>query len=576
MRPAWLGLIGLSLTFSACGPADSSTGCKDKFVSGDLVITEVFADFQAPSGGAGTDDGKEWFEIYNNTERPLDLLGLTIVHSRPDGSKAQSHTMTEVVIAPGQYFTLGNATSDLVPAYVDYGYSADLGGFYNTDGGELALKCGDSEIDSATYDGVKAGHSRELGDGTAPDYTLNDDQANWCQGDDTEFDPGNFGTPGGENDCQPVVVGACSDGGSMRDTVPPAIGDLVITELMPKPKEVSSTLGQWFEVKAMKDVDLNGVGLDRANDNNIKPEIIDNADCVHLNANEYAVFVRNADFTMNGGVQAMGTFTFSLNPAATPDLQLVYGTDVIDAVTWTTSTTGASLSLAPGVTDAASNDDEANFCNGSVLYNTMDFGTPGMDNTACPVVVQPGQCLDNGTPRTIVKPAAGAIVINEILANPALTGTDAAQEWFEVANTGAAAFDLNGLTVKGTAVTGNTVSSPDCKSIAAGGFGVFAHSTDPMTNGGIPVVDATFTFALGNSNGSLSVLDGTTVLDVVTWGSSTQVDGLSIQLQPTHTNVTDNDDATPTNTTDYCKAVAGQMYGTATNGGTPGAVNVCM
>src|SRR5664279_1727752 len=105
MRPAWLGLIGLSLTFSACGPADSSTGCKDKFVSGDLVITEVFADFQAPSGGAGTDDGKEWFEIYNNTERPLDLKGLTIVHSRPDGSKAQSHTMTEVVIAPGQYFT---------------------------------------------------------------------------------------------------------------------------------------------------------------------------------------------------------------------------------------------------------------------------------------------------------------------------------------------------------------------------------------------------------------------------------------------------------------------------------------
>ena len=97
-------------------------------------------------------------------------------------------------------------------------------------------------------------------------------------------------------------------------------------------------------------------------------------------------------------------------------------------------------------------------------------------------------------------------MIDEILANPAGTGTDAAQEWFEVANTGAAAFDLNGLTVKGTAATGTTVSSPDCKSIAAAGFGVFAHSTDPATNGGIPAVDATFTFALGNSNGALSVL----------------------------------------------------------------------
>src|SRR5262249_13736842 len=157
MRP----ILALSFV-AACGPADGGTGCKEKFLPGDLVITEVFADFQAPSGGTGTDTGKEWFEIYNNTERPVSMKGLTIVHSRPDGTKAQSHTMTDVTLAPGQYFTLGNATQDLVPAYVDYGYSADLGDFYNTDGGKLALKCTDSEIDSAVYDGVKAGHSREL------------------------------------------------------------------------------------------------------------------------------------------------------------------------------------------------------------------------------------------------------------------------------------------------------------------------------------------------------------------------------------------------------------------------------
>src|SRR6185503_5156426 len=102
-----------------CGPDGSSGSCKDQLIAGDLVITEVFADYAAPTGGTGTDDGKEWFEIYNNADEPLSLKGLTIAHSRPDGADPKTHTMADVTIAPGQYFTLGNSTSDLVPAYVD-------------------------------------------------------------------------------------------------------------------------------------------------------------------------------------------------------------------------------------------------------------------------------------------------------------------------------------------------------------------------------------------------------------------------------------------------------------------------
>lgn len=566
-----IGVVG------ACGPADDNTGgCKDKMISGDLVITEVFADYQAPAGGGGTDDGKEWFEIYNNTDHPIDAKGLTIVHSRPDGSKAQSHVMAEVTIAPGQYFTLGNATSDLVPAYVDYGYSADLGDFYNSDGGKLALKCGDSEIDSAVYDNVKSGHSRELGINAAPDYTLNDDQANWCEGDASPFEDGNFGTPGTENDCQPVVVGACTDNGVMRATVPPAIGDLVITELMPKPSAVSATVGQWFEAKALVDIDLNGVGLDRANDNNIKPEIIDSAECVHVTAGSYVVFARSDDMTMNGGLPApAATFGFSLNPTSNADVQLVYGTDIIDSVTWTTSTSGAALQLNPAVTDAASNDDPANFCNATAVYDTvgtkMDLGTPGAANTACAVVVQPGQCLDNGTPRAIVAPAAGQLVISELMPNPAGTGTDATQEWFEITNTGAASFDLNGLKVKGTSSTVNTVNSPDCKPVAAGGYAVFAHSLDPMSNGGLPAATtvATFTFALSTAV-TVFAADGTTILDAVAM-LGTVADGKAKELKPGNLNTTDNDASTS-----FCDAATDQKYGSVdTNFGTPGAANVC-
>src|SRR5262245_24829870 len=170
-------LLGLE----ACGPDSNDGPCKDQLVVGDLVITEVFADYAAPNGGTGTDDGKEWFEVYNNSDRPLSLKGLTIVHSRPDDSKPSSHVMSDVTIAPGQFFTLGNSTSDLVPAYVDYGYSADLGDLYNADGGKLTLKCGNTEIDSAIYDSVKSGHSRELSNLVPPDYMRNDDAANWCE-----------------------------------------------------------------------------------------------------------------------------------------------------------------------------------------------------------------------------------------------------------------------------------------------------------------------------------------------------------------------------------------------------------
>ncbi|MBA3540067.1 MAG: lamin tail domain-containing protein [Deltaproteobacteria bacterium] len=569
MRLALVVAAMLSITLAACGPSGGGEGCKDKIISGDLVITEVFADFAPPAGGTGADEGKEWFEVYNASDRPIELEGLTLVHSRPDGMKTNSHEMTAVTIAPGQFLTLGNSADDLLPPYVDYGYAADLDGLFNTDGGKLALKCGDTEIDAAIYDGVHSGHSRQLTSGAPPDYTLNDDQANWCEAKDTEFESGNFGTPGQDNDCAPVIVGQCNDGGTMRAAVAPGLGDLVITEVMPKPKAVSATVGQWFEILATKDVDLNGVGLDRANDT-AGPAMLSSPDCIHLTAGTYAVFARSGDSAMNGGLTTLGTFSFSINPTTvTPDLQVVYGGAVIDSVTWTTSTTGKSLSLDPDFTNATANDDVANFCDGSVVYNTVgadtDLGTPGAANTQCGIGPQPNQCLDNGVSRTIVKPAAGQLVITEFLSNAAGTGTDGAQEWFEITNSGATSFDLNDLSLKGT-TTSNLIQSADCKPVAPLGFALFAHGTDPLQNGMLPAVDATFTFAISTQ---LQVLDGTTVLDAMTFGTSP--DGVAKQLKPTNTNVTDNDTAA-----NFCNATAAQMYGTAANFGTPKALNVCL
>ena len=577
-----LGLVSLSV-IAACGPSGGGNDgeCKDSLVAGDLVITEVFADFKAPVGGSGVDDGKEWFEIYNASTRPIELEGLRIDHSRPDGSKLQSHVMDAVTIAPGQYLVVGNSSPDLLPAYMDYGYSADLGDLFNSDGGKLALTCSNSEIDSATYESVKEGRSRQLSGGTFPDYTLNDDVANWCEADGAEFDSGNFGTPGGESDCTPVVVGACNDHGTSRQTVSPLPGELVITEIMPQPLGADE-MTEWFEVKVLADVDLNGIGLDRAGDTSMNPDVIESPDCIRVAAGSYVVFARNTDTATNGGVPAdiiKGTFGFSLvngSAGAPGDIQILSGATVIDAVSWTDSNADHSLQLDPDLEDAVANDNTSNYCDALVTYGTAaNFGSPGGVNGQCVLLPPAGQCSDGGINRAIVKPTLGQLVISEFLANPAATPvadgtTDATKEWFEVQNTSGIAWDLNELSVKSPSSTAIPVASSDCISIAPGGFALFARSNDATKNAGLAGVDATFSFSLVDSgaNASIQVLDGATLLDSITWTSVTS--GRSLQLDPDVVDPALNDTAAVTAGV-YC--LGATPYGDLSNQGTPKAAN---
>jgi hypothetical protein len=576
MRAA-LSLIVLA---TACGPGSKDGECSANMLAGDLVITEVFADAAGVAGGTGADEGKEWIEIYNASDRPLTLKGMTIVHSRPDGSKQSEHLMDDVTVAPGQFFTMGNSTQDLLPAYIDYGYSGDLGDLFNSDGGKVALKCTEREIDSATYDGVKTGHSRELTASQPPDYTLNDDLANWCEGKDTQFEDGNFGTPGQDNDCTPVVIGQCTDGSTMRDTVGPGAGDLVITEVMPNPTVASATNGEWFEARVMRDVDLNGVGLDRAGDT-AKPNLIESAACVRVTAGSTVVFAKTADSLLNGGLPTAmigGTFKFAMiagTVAAPGDIQILSGTTIVDAISWTRSATGKALQLDPDVIDPTSNDNPSNFCDATTAYNTPtppdppDLGTPGTENTQCALQPPAGMCIDGATIRPIVKPAAGALVITEFMPNP--DGDDPVQEWFEIINASGTAFDLNdlGLDREGDTVATNVIRSPDCKSVAPGAFALFARSTDPAQNDMLPAVDATFSFSLitgtATTPGNIQILDDTTVIDKVTWTTSGA--DVSRQLDPDQTTQTGNDVEA-----NFCPGTT--AYGATTNKGTPKAANV--
>jgi hypothetical protein len=583
-------IVPAALALGACVPSTpGADGCHATLLPGDLVITEVFADVKASGDRAGVDTGKEWFEIYNATDRPIELAGLTVAHSRPDGSRRNSHTLTGGTIAPGRFFTLGNAPPELVPPYVDRGYGPDLGDLFNSEGGQLALSCGAAEIDRATYDGVREGHSRQLTAAQPPDHTLNDQQDRWCQASGAEFEDGNFGTPGTDNDCRPIITGQCSDGGpmgptgqigTMRDAVAPVPGDLVITEIMPSPGVASDTAGEWFEVQVLHDVDLNGVGLDRLGDTR-KPDLLASAGCLRVRAGSHVVFARSTSPSSNGGIATAsiaGTFGFAMiagSAAAPGDVAIVAGATVIDAVRWTRTTAGKALQLDPDLVDAIANDTESNFCDATRTYNVPttgapDLGTPGTANSQCALLPPAGICDDGGALRAIVGPRPGTLVISELLIDPANVDVmgepslDAQREWFEIANVGATRFDLNDLAVRRVGGTGTTVVSARCVSVAPGGFAVLARSAEPAVNGMLPAVDATFRLGLVDRSGDLQIAAGAVVLDEVRWTSVGS--GATRQLDIRRMTTTDNDSAGA-----FCAATT--PYGDGSNKGSPGAAN---
>jgi hypothetical protein len=227
---------------------------------------------------------------------------------------------------------------------------------------------------------------------------------------------------------------------------------------------------------------------------------------------------------------------------------------------WSRATTGASLQVDPDYATLAGNDLEANWCDGSTPYGVGELGTPGGANMQCPVVVPPGECLDetSGNPRPIVEPTAGQIAITEWLADSVLAG-DGSGEWFEIQ--ASAAFDLNGLQIgdHNSPLT-TAVTTITCLPIAAGAYAVFAERTDPAMNGMVMNVTAAFPSGIDLVNSGtrmVSVGVGGTALDTKTW--TTQSAGVSIQIDGDGT---------------QCNAPATTpSYNGGSDIGTPGAVH---
>ncbi len=184
---------GNALPGDGCSP-----GCNPEtpLKAGELVVTELMVDTTAVN-----DDVGEWIEVYNPTDKTLDLNGVELRR----GSKVHviNAGTAKVELGAKAYAVLGiNADKTKNGGVVmAYGYSSTT--LPNTKG-TLQLVWGETVIDEVVYVSgaggwpkFKTGYSAQLS-GSMLSATGNDEGAAWCKSK-TTFGAGDFGSPGQPN-----------------------------------------------------------------------------------------------------------------------------------------------------------------------------------------------------------------------------------------------------------------------------------------------------------------------------------------------------------------------------------------
>jgi hypothetical protein len=137
----------------------------------------------------------------------------------------------------------------------------------------------------------------------------------------------------------------------------------------------------------------------------------------------------------------------------------------------------------------------------------------------------------------------GDLVITEIMNNPAAV-SDANGEWFEIFNDAPYSIDLMGLDINHTAGDPTAVHTiSQSVVVASGGYVVLGINANSSTNGGVSVAYQYSNVNLNNTADYLAILDGSTVIDEVSWDEASGLDpsGASRSLDPVYTSASMND-----------------------------------
>ncbi len=350
---------------------------------GELVITELMANPR------GDDAVGEWVELLATAQ--VDLNGVTVGTEVAGTPVVAGHCVT---VQAGQPVLLARR----VDSTLNGGLPAPLATFgvdLRNASGAVVVRSGDVVLDGLVYGSTEEGVALQVS-ADKVDIWRNDDPASRCAATESYGMAGNLGSPGRTNRVCPT--GSAWDAGTggaptcedpvtrvRRPVRAAGAGALVLTEYMADPGAVTDTLGEWVELYALRDVDLNGVTL--ANETGTRTTF-ESSQCLAMKAGGFAVLAHSTEATANGGLPpVLGTFSFTLgNGAGTRLLRLSQGATVLDEVTWTSAALpGVSMQLDAWLKDPARNDAPGSFCPSpeGVRYGMGDRGTPGGENRRC-------------------------------------------------------------------------------------------------------------------------------------------------------------------------------------------------
>jgi hypothetical protein len=222
--------------------------------------------------------------------------------------------------------------------------------------------------------------------------------------------------PGALEYCDDGLINDCDEpGGGTAGNSCPAVGDVIVSELMINPYVTADASGEWVELynTTGADIDLEGMVIydDGSNSHRI-------TDSVVVPAGDFALLVIHPD-ALRAYDYEYDDFTLSNSPDDEVILA-TWGTDgtdgtVIDEVWYDTGwpfDSGYAMALQPGFMDYLSNDSSSSWAEAVCAYNLdnsgtviYDMGTPGGANDlACPVIdqVDPSEIMLDSTEDVII------------------------------------------------------------------------------------------------------------------------------------------------------------------------------
>ncbi|MBN1959441.1 MAG: lamin tail domain-containing protein [Deltaproteobacteria bacterium] len=302
----------------------------------DLIISEIFAKSSLVSIEHG---GRDWIELWSNSNTAIDLNGLILNISPIDSDNITSYIISNekcITILPQEFAVIGAAdTPELTGAVYAHAVIDNLS-IPNSMAINIELANANSIIiDHAVAPTPSSGKSASLWPNIM-NIDANDTPEAFCYSEATGLFDEN-GTPGKPNLCGSL----CMDHGMQRQVKTVKLGDIVLNEIFADP--AGADLGRdWIELYAKAAIDLNGVALTYISPTgSSKTWTLASSsisECIKTEINSYVIIggfnAETYGFAVAATIGSAKDTLLPINPATTEtiNLQLALGDQIIDEV----------------------------------------------------------------------------------------------------------------------------------------------------------------------------------------------------------------------------------------------------